>query len=174
MRSDADVVADVLGGRRDAFAELVDRYRGTACAVATAVLGDRHRGEDAAQEAFLLAYEQLAALRDPAAFSSWLLTIVHRQALRMASRSREVASPEAAARSVATQSNGQLDDAAAALLDRVADLPEHERLVVTLHHFDGHSVRAIAEMTGSPPGTITKQLSRAYQRLRDQMKEFRP
>lgn len=168
------MVADVLDGRRGAFAELVDRYRGAACAVATAVLGDRHRGEDAAQEAFLLAYERLASLRDPHAFAPWLLTITRRQAVRMASRSGKLAPLEAATGRAAAENNGQLGESAAALLDLVARLPEHERLVVTLHHFDGHAVAAIAEMTGRPTGTITKQLSRAYERLRDQMKEYRP
>jgi RNA polymerase sigma-70 factor (ECF subfamily) len=50
-------------------------------------------------------------------------------------------------------------------------LPDHERDVVTLHHLDGHSVQAVADLTGRPLGTVTKQLSRAYERLRETFKE---
>ncbi|KPJ57820.1 MAG: hypothetical protein AMS16_00675 [Planctomycetes bacterium DG_58] len=64
-----------------------------------------------------------------------------------------------------------MNEDALALLDRVMRLPEHERTVTMLHHFDGHSVQAVADMTGRPLGTVTKQLSRAYERLRRTIKE---
>ena len=35
-----------------------------------------------------------------------------------------------------------------------------------MRYFDGHSTQKIADATGSPLGTVTKQLSRAYDRLR--------
>ena len=41
-------------------------------------------------------------------------------------------------------------------------LPERERRLLLLRHFDGHSVAAIAQIVGRPVGTVTKQLSRGY------------
>lgn len=52
------------------------------------------------------------------------------------------------------------------LLEAVARLPDHERVVVGLRYFDGHAVNDIAAITGRPVGTVTKQLSRAIKRLR--------
>ena len=52
------------------------------------------------------------------------------------------------------------------LLNRVRQLPKHERLIVSLRYFDGHGVQEIAQITGRPVGTVTKQLSRALERLR--------
>jgi DNA-directed RNA polymerase specialized sigma24 family protein len=44
-------------------------------------------------------------------------------------------------------------------------------VVVALRHFDGHSVQQIADVTDRPVGTVTKQLSRAHQRLRQWLEE---
>jgi RNA polymerase sigma-70 factor (ECF subfamily) len=49
----------------------------------------------------------------------------------------------------------------------IARLPEHERIVVVMRYVNGRSVKDIADSTGRPVGTITKQLSRAIERLRD-------
>jgi len=50
-------------------------------------------------------------------------------------------------------------------------LPKHERAVVMLRYFEGHSVKVIGTMTGRPVGTVTMQLSRARARLQKWLKE---
>ena len=52
------------------------------------------------------------------------------------------------------------------LLTLVGRLPDHERVLVGLRFFDGHSLAEVATITGRPLGTVTKQLSRAIARLR--------
>jgi DNA-directed RNA polymerase specialized sigma24 family protein len=59
----------------------------------------------------------------------------------------------------------------AVLLEAVMRLPDHERNAVLLCHFQGHSVRDAAALTGRTVGTVTKQLSRAYARLRAALKD---
>lgn len=81
QQSDADLVAAVLGGEAGAFATLVARYRRTAIMHALMVLNDGTEAEDAAQDAFVQAYQQLGTCRDPSRFRAWLMTIVHRRAL---------------------------------------------------------------------------------------------
>ena len=173
MRPDDEVIVSILGGDTEAFAELVRRYQRTACAVAAGVLGDRHLAEDAAQEAFVIAFQHLADLKDYSAFSSWLIQITRRQALRLHTKRMSARPLEDRAEPVTPRNDGRLDEGALALLDRVMQLPEHERSVTMLHHFDGHSVQVVSDMTGRPVGTVTKQLSRAYERLRKTMKEAR-
>jgi RNA polymerase sigma-70 factor (ECF subfamily) len=60
------------------------------------------------------------------------------------------------------------------LLDAIARLPDHERLVISLRYFDARSIAEVAELTGRPVGTVTKQLSRAIARLTLILKEFEP
>jgi len=50
-------------------------------------------------------------------------------------------------------------------------LPERSRRLLMLRHFGGHSVADIATICGRPVGTITKQISRGYARLREQLQE---
>jgi DNA-directed RNA polymerase specialized sigma24 family protein len=43
-----------------------------------------------------------------------------------------------------------------------------------LRHFDGHSLPDVARLLGRPLGSVTKQLSRAHRRLREQLEDLRP
>ncbi len=169
--SDALLVKEVLDGSKDAFAELVRRYERPAIAAALHVLGHRHSAEDAAQEAFVRAWRQLPKLSKPDAFGPWLLKIVRRCALDMADRKKAEIPLAAAGQLPAHQGNGQLDDDNRQLLERVMQLGKAERQVVLLRYFGGHSVAQVAAIAGRSVGTVTKQLSRAHQRLRSQIKE---
>ena len=59
------------------------------------------------------------------------------------------------------------------IVQQIARLPEHERIVTVMRYVDGLSVKEIAEATGRPVGTVTKQLSRAIERLRNWLIEVR-
>ncbi len=171
MLSDAELIQAVMAGDRESFEPLIRRYERTVCAVAADVLNDRHMAQDVAQEVFITAYKQLGTLRDPAAFGPWTMRIARRQAVQWAKKRSLRTNVEPLPESAAPSDNGQLDDASAALLNAIGLLPGHERRVVMLKHFDGHEVSAIAEITGRPVGTVTKQLSRAYARLRERLKD---
>ena len=58
-----------------------------------------------------------------------------------------------------------------AVAREITRLPEHERIVVVMRYVDGRSVKDIADATGRPVGTISKQLSRAIERLRGRLAE---
>lgn len=160
LPSDASLVKAAIGGNRDAFAELVRRYQQTARAVCLTILRDEHSASDAAQDTFLAAYRSLAKLRDPSAFGGWLTQIARHRAMRMArNRRRELPLPE----SLAQSTTGQKD---LELLEAVSALPEQERVVVMLRYFQRHDIPQIAVILDRPIGTVTKQLSRARERLK--------
>ncbi len=71
-----ELVIAAQGGDTGAFAEVVRRFEGMAQRLGMAMLGERSRAEDAAQEAFLDAYISLGSLREPAAFPGWFRRIV--------------------------------------------------------------------------------------------------
>lgn len=171
MRSDSELTEGVLGGEPAAFAELVRRHERAVYGVALAVLGDHHTAEDAAQETFVMAYEKLGSLRNGSAFGAWVLRIARRHATRLARRRPRFQTIEATDPESAGGRDGQLDEELQGLLRALVELPPHEQRVLTLKHFDGYGVQAIAQITGRPVGTITKQLSRAYARLRDRLGE---
>ena len=173
MQSDSQLVSATLEGDEAAFATLVGRYQRAAQAVAFHRIGDHHAAEDAAQEAFVAAYRKLSALRDGSLFGRWLLTIVRHQAERIGRRGTRTAgrrdAPLDYAAHVAAPEENRLDGDNEFLLAALMGLPERERGLLMLRHFGGHSVAEIAQIVGRPVGTVTKQLSRGYTRLRERL-----
>ena len=171
--TDAEVVGRVRRGDVQAYGALVDRYeRALLAAVLPVMRGDAHAARDVVQDVLVLCFVKLATLRDPDRFGGWLLAVGGREAVRAAKRRRrneplEVADDEPAPGGV--DGEAIFDDERQRLLDCVARLPAHERLAVSLRYFDGHGVHDIARIVGRPVGTITKQLSRAVERLRGQL-----
>ena len=79
--SDVDLVARARQGDPAAFGELVERHRTAVYRAALAALGSHAEAEDAAQDAFLLAFRRLGSFRGEASFKTWLLTIAWHQAI---------------------------------------------------------------------------------------------
>lgn len=173
MQSDGVLVKAVLAGQRELFAELVRRYERAVLAEALAVLRNQHEAQDIAQDAFVAAYERLAGLKSPDAFGGWLLQIARRRALDAARRKPprrldDVPPP------VSPCNNGRLDESSVRLLRAIARLPDHERAAIVLSYFEDLQVKRIAEITGRPVSTVTVQLMRARDRLRQLLEGFEP
>lgn len=170
MRTNAELIEAVLGGDPAPYAELMRRHQRLVLATAWQVLGDYHAAEDAAQEAFVAAYQDLGRLRNCRLFGAWVAKIARREAVRVSKRRRAMRQREMLSD---LPDSGRIENDLQPLLAAVARLPEHERVVVVLHYLDGHSAQTIAEMTSRPLGTVTKQLSRAVCRLRQLLAESR-
>jgi len=166
VQSDAELVNAVLGGNRQAFGVLAERYERPVRAIALDILGDYHLASDVSQDAFVTAYENLPGLRKPVAFGSWLMKITRRSALDWARRKRDGAGLESVVPPTIHNPDGLLDEEKQWLLASVVKLPKGEEQVVMLRYFSGHSVKDVAEILSRSVGTVPKQLSRAHRRLR--------
>jgi RNA polymerase sigma-70 factor, ECF subfamily len=168
LQSDAKLVARVRLGDVDAFGLLAERYERSLLALAFAKLRDFHAAEDVVQATLLRAFRRLETLRDDAKFGPWLIQIGQSQVAESA-RARRIPLtflPDAASSNVSDGSNPEARIENEQLLTLVARLPDHERVLVGLRYFDGHSMAEIAAISARPIGTVTKQLSRAITRLR--------
>jgi len=165
VHSDREIVKAVLDGDREQYALLVKRYERAAFCAAYRVLGDFHGAQDVAQDGFLKAYRTLRKLRKPEKYLSWLLRIVRNRALD-ALRRREWEIPNPPEDLPDRGDCIARDERERELLDEVLALPEQERRVVILKYFKGLSIAESAQVTGTSVGTVSKQLSRAYERLR--------
>lgn len=162
LRVTDELVELAVSGDVDAFGELVVRYEKAAWLAAWRVLREHHSALDATQNAFVEAYRNLAQLRNRSQFAIWLMRIAHREAIKLArkiNRNKSISMEQPAIHTAATTENDELTTA-------LASLPEHERLVIVLKYFDGHSAESIARLTGRPVGTVTKQISRGIARLK--------
>ena len=165
MPSTADLVKAAQAGDTAAFTELVIRYEKVAVITAHAILHDFHASQDAAQDAFVLAYKKLSQIRDASSFGPWLLKIVRRGCLRLQkTKTAELISPEVIDGVIDTETDWMAPYADA--IEQLAQLPEQEKIVVVMRYIEHYSVKDIAESLDAPVGTVTKQISRAIQRLR--------
>jgi len=72
---DQEIIERVLGGERDAYGTLVDRYKGPLFNLAYRMTGSRHDADDLTQETFIRAYAALSSFRKGSKFFTWLYTI---------------------------------------------------------------------------------------------------
>jgi RNA polymerase sigma-70 factor (ECF subfamily) len=170
LESDRQLVQRVLVGNREAYAQLVERYQHAAFAVAFKVIGNREAAEDAAQNALVSAYTSLHRLHDANAFGAWLLVIARREAMSMARSLPRTIPLDDDHNSLASIPDGLVEDETLGhVMDALARLAEHEQHVLMLRYFQSQPVAAIAAITGHSVGTVTKQISRALGRLREQL-----
>jgi RNA polymerase sigma-70 factor (ECF subfamily) len=75
------LIASAQAGDQVAFGSLVALHERVVFRTALAALGSREDAEDAAQEAFVMAWRRLSGFRGDSTFKTWLLTITWRKAL---------------------------------------------------------------------------------------------
>lgn len=162
------------GQRHEAFAGLVTLCQDMAYGCAYSLLGDASLAQDAAQDAFLVAYRELDQLREPAAFPAWLRRIVISRCVRLQRRGRR---REQDIDAVAGLADGRPDPGEAvehdelrgALHAGIRALPEAERTATVLCYVDGYSQAEVAAFLEVPAPTVRKRLERARARLREAM-----
>ena len=165
---DRDLVEAAQHGDREAYVDLVRPRADHLYAVAQRILRDVDRAEDAFQDALVIAWRDLRALRDPDRFDAWLQRLLINVCIRHAARER---------RRVANLRVLPIDGPAAPDdLLTVADrdqlergfrrLSADQRVVLTLHHFAGYAPSEIAEILGIPPGTVRSRLHNAHRAMR--------
>src|SRR5437762_8903839 len=93
---DGEIVRAVLAGDRERYARLVERYRDRYARYAARMLGSADAAEDALQDAFVRAYDQLAQCKDPDNFIGWFFLILRNRCFAERRKSKEVAPLEAA------------------------------------------------------------------------------
>jgi RNA polymerase sigma-70 factor, ECF subfamily len=79
-RDEAQIIASILAGNTHEFHDLIRPYERSVYIMALSLLHNEADAEDAAQEAFLKAFRNLAHFRGEAKFSTWLISITLNEA----------------------------------------------------------------------------------------------
>ena len=142
-----------------------------AYACAYAVLGDFYQAEDAAQEAFITAWQKLSQLRQPEAIAGWLRRIVLTECNRLTRGKRlRIVPLDDGARVPSNHADPQTllerDELTRAVFAAIKRLPEKERMVVLLFYLKEYSQGDIGAFLEVPQTTIAKRLYSARGRLR--------
>ncbi len=183
---DRELVAQVLAGKRAAFAQIMQRCNQRLYRVARSVVGEDSEAEDVLQESYLRAYRQLASFRGDAALLTWLTSIVLNEARgRLRKRHRMVGLEQI---DLAAQDShvidfpsrfGSEDPAVGAaraqirhLLEQAIDeLPPAFRTVYMMREVEQCSVEETAAQLDIKPETVKTRLFRARRQLRSSLQD---
>jgi RNA polymerase sigma-70 factor (ECF subfamily) len=169
------VVAEVLAGNTQAFADIVRLYQQDVWRIAAALLRDRDATENLVQQVFVDAYFHLDQYAQGTDFGAWIRTVARnrlRKELRTAGREdRRLATyRERLAERLRAEATGTRDDSdayVAALRECRQALPARDAQLVKLRYEKGLSFEAIAEQQGQSPEAVQRMISRIRFRLRD-------
>jgi RNA polymerase sigma factor (sigma-70 family) len=160
-----------LAEKHQAFCELVSMFQDMAYACAYAVLGDFYLAEDAAQEAFISAWQKISQLHQPEAFPGWFRRIVLTECNRL-TRGKRLPTillddgVNVAAAHTDSQKAVERDQLTRAVFTAIRKLPVNERIVVVLFYVEEHSQSDISVFLEVPLTTVAKRLYSARIRLR--------
>lgn len=175
--SDGDLVALILAGDRHAFTEVLQRHDERLRGLAWKLLGgDRHRMDDALQDAYTRAYRALPRFRRDANLGSWLYRITYNACIDELRRAKRRPEPVDTSEAVHdTAARRPTPDRAVVASDAVtralAALPEEQRITVVLVDGEGFDNLTAARILGVAPGTVASRLSRARAAMRLALEE---
>ena len=165
-----DLITQVRAGNIDAFEPLVRRFQDMAVGYGYAILKDWQLAEDAAQEAFICAYLELADLHEPEAFPGWFRRILFKQIDRIHRKRRPVVALDQAllvsdhrpGPAASFQTKAVQDE----VLSAIQTLPSQQQEVVTLHYISEYSYQEISTFLDLPTSTVKMRLYHARRQLK--------
>ncbi len=157
----------------DAFTELVRRYQAMAFGYAYSNLRDFHLAEDAVQQAFVVAHNNLHTIEHPERFGAWLRAIVRFECLHLLRSRRVVPVPIDTLSELATRAPGPAEiaeerEGVDRILVAIDRLPPAEREATILYYIHDHSQRDVAEFLNLPVTTVNNRLRSARKRLKEE------
>jgi RNA polymerase sigma-70 factor (ECF subfamily) len=186
--SDAEVMLRVKAGDDGAFNYLVDKFRRPMISFMYRMTHNSATAEDLAQEVFLRVYRSRAGYTADAKFTTWLYRIATNLAVNHARDTRherpEVTvnideSDEETGLTVDvpdTSMNAEQDilrsERLAAIRKHVEALPERQRLAVLMHKYQNMDYKQIADVLHLSESATKSLLFRAYETLREKLKDF--
>lgn len=186
--SDAAIMLRAAAGDEAGFNYLAQKYHRPIIHFLFRMVRNQAVAEELAQEVFLRVYRSRESYRAEAKFTTWLYRIATNLAVNHARDTRH----ERAARNVyldaPDEETGTTPDVAdeglsaeqgllraermKAIRTHVMALPERQRMAVLMHKYQGMDYREIGEVLKLSESAIKSLLFRAYQTLRDKLKDF--
>jgi RNA polymerase sigma-70 factor (ECF subfamily) len=186
--ADADVMLKVKSGDDSAFAYLVQKYRRPMVSFMYRMCHNPAAAEELAQEVFLRVYRSRTSYEPTAKFSTWIYRIATNLAVNHARDTRHERADKTLRLDEPDQETGTTPDLADTSLSaeeqilrqerlnqiraKVQALPERQRLAVIMHKYQQMDYRQIAEVLKLSESATKSLLFRAYETLREQLKEL--
>jgi RNA polymerase sigma-70 factor (ECF subfamily) len=166
---DADLVERMRGGNRSAEEACYREYAPQILALTTRLLSRRSDAEDATQDTFILAFENLAQLRDAKALRAWLVSIAVSQARRRLRKRKmlrtlglHTGADDATLDSlVSPGASAEVKSDLSALHRVLKTLPVEQRIAWVLRYVEGEELTDVAEACGCSLATVKRRIAAA-------------
>jgi RNA polymerase sigma-70 factor, ECF subfamily len=186
--SDAAVMLRVAAGDEASFNYLAEKYQRPIIHFLFRMVGNQAIAEELAQEVFLRVYRARGSYRAEARFTTWLYRIATNLAVNYARDTKNErtaqtvyldqpdpetgTTPDLADDEPSAEERLLRDERMAAIRIHVMALPERQRMAVLMHKYQGMDYRQIGEVLKLSESATKSLLFRAYQTLREKLKEF--
>ncbi len=169
---DAELIRQVLAGRHEQYALLVQRYQEPLIGFLRRFFGNEEEVFDCAQEAFLAAYRNLWRYSFEHSFRAWLYSIARNRAIDMLrKRKHEVPleyEPEVES-SNSPEEEWIKKEKTFFIREVLEELPEHYRNALYLRYMQELSYEEIAQVLNVPVSSVKTYLHRGKEKLRQHM-----
>jgi len=175
--SDQIYIDKVLQGDTNAFSYLIDKYKNMAYTIAIKIVKSTEDAEEIAQDSFLKAFQKLDTFKGASKFSTWLYTIVYRNAISMV-RKKKITTTEIDSfvldnhttdfdfPQIEAIKNGEQKKYVA---DAIGNLSETDALLITLFYLNENTLEEIKEITNLTKTNIKVKIFRARKKLHKEL-----
>ncbi len=186
--SDAEVMLELKSGNMAAFDILLRKYRKPIINFMYRMVHNQAVAEELAQEVFLRVYRSRETYRAEARFSTWLYRIATNLGVNHARDNRHERTAQTVQLDEPDPETGTTPDLADAtptaeaemlrrermnaIRQHVMALPERQRTAVLMHKYEGLDYKSIGEVLKLSESATKSLLFRAYQTLRDKLRDF--
>jgi len=171
-REEHDLISRVLSGDEHAYRGLVDHYKRYAFTIALKILDNRAEAEEAAQDAFIKAFQHLRSFQRQSRFSTWLYRIVFNTAISYQRKRKAVYHDIEKQILLHPQETGhelEREDKQRFVNQAIHQLNDADRMAVQLYYLQEFSLEEVAGMMQQPLNTIKVRIHRARQRLAQEL-----
>jgi RNA polymerase sigma-70 factor (ECF subfamily) len=170
--SDEALALHIQENSGEGIEELIERYQEPLLRYAQRLINDPEASEDAIQNTFVSAYQNINSYNPRRPFSSWIYRIAHNKAINEVRNSKPKVSLEEATEipdpEDAETLAGKLDDKALRkLLEKhLESLPVKYREPLILRYFEEQSYDEISDILRIPKNTVGVRIRRGLEKLK--------
>ncbi len=172
-KTDEYYIREILKGDSGSFSQLVEKYNHLAFSLSMKLLNQREDAEEAAQDAFIKAYNSLSSFQNGSTFKTWFFRIVYNTSI---SRLRTRKNNEVTIEGVKiSDAEIQITENALEQLTRadrqkylekgLERLDPEERALLKMYYYDDFSMDEISVITGLTVSNVKVKIHRSRKRL---------
>lgn len=172
-KTDEYYIREILKGDSGSFSQLVERYKHLAFSLSMKLLSRREEAEEAAQDAFIKAYNSLSSFQNGSTFKTWFFRIVYNTSISRlrARKNLEVNFDDVKISDTEIQSAENMleqlnrNDRQKYLEIGLEKLEPDERALLKMYYYDDFSIDEISSITALSVSNVKVKIHRSRKKL---------